>query len=524
MKRQDLIAPQCYNIVEEIEKHAQDPKKNALIIYNENEEIDYISYASLLEKANQAAHVLTAQGLTKGDVILIMVPRSIEAYVAYIAALKVGLVIIPSSEMLRAKDIDYRITHADAKAVIAYEPYIEQFDNVEHLAGLQQFVIGHAHAPWQPLLEKMAQQPSQYTSASPTKSTDIAFLAYTSGTTGNPKAAIHTHSWGYAHLRTTAPNWLGVRENDIVWATAAPGWQKWIWTPFLATLGSGATAFVYKGKFDAATYLTLLEKFKVNVLCCTPTEYRFMAALENLGDYHLTDVRQAVSAGEPLNSEVVNVFSTIFDLQVRDGYGQTENTLLVGTMVGMEARAGSMGKPTPGNTVDIIDDFGHPVTEGVVGDIAVHKETPALFKHYFKDSERTALQFRGDWYLTGDRASKDKDGYFWFEGRGDDVIISSGYTIGPFEVEDALVKHAAVREAAVVASPDEVRGNIVKAFVILQEGITGDASLIQQLQNHVKTLTAPYKYPRAIEFVETLPKTASGKIRRVELRQQEQIQ
>lgn len=524
MKRQDLIASECYNIVEEIEKHALDPKKNALIVYDENKGIEYISYASLLEKANQAAHVLTAQGLTKGDVILIMVPRSIEAYVAYIAALKIGLVIIPSSEMLRAKDIDYRITHADAKAVIAYEPYIEQFDDVEHLAGLQQFVIGHSHAPWQPLLEKMEQQPKTYTSASPTKSTDIAFLAYTSGTTGNPKAAIHTHSWGYAHLRTTAPNWLGVRENDIVWATAAPGWQKWIWTPFLATLGSGATAFVYKGKFDAATYLTLLEKFKVNVLCCTPTEYRFMAALENLRDYHLTDVRQAVSAGEPLNSEVVNVFATTFDLQVRDGYGQTENTLLVGTMVGMEARAGSMGKPTPGNTVDIIDDFGHPVTEGVVGDIAVHKETPALFKKYFKDPERTALQFRGDWYMTGDRAYKDKDGYFWFEGRGDDVIISSGYTIGPFEVEDALVKHAAVREAAVVASPDEVRGNIVKAFVILQEGIIGDASLVQQLQNHVKSLTAPYKYPRAIEFVEALPKTASGKIRRVELRQQEQIQ
>ena len=524
MNRQDLIAPEWYNIVEEFEKFAQNPEKNALIVYNENEEIDYITYASLLEKANRAANVLTAQGLTKGDVIFIMVPRSIEAYVAYIAALKVGLAIIPSSEMLRAKDIDYRITHADAKAVIAYEPYIEQFDDVEHLGGLQQFVIGHAHAPWQPLLEKMEQQPNTFISTTPTKSSDVAFLAYTSGTTGNPKAAIHTHSWGYAHLRTTAPNWLGVQENDIVWATAAPGWQKWIWSPFLATLGSGATAFVYKGKFDAPTYLTLLEKFKVNVLCCTPTEYRYMAALENLCDYNLTEVRQAVSAGEPLNSEVVKVFSTSFDLQVRDGYGQTENTLLVGTMVGMEARVGSMGKPTPGNTVSIIDDFGNPVAEGIVGDIAVHKETPALFSKYFKDPERTSLQFRGDWYVTGDRAYKDKDGYFWFEGRGDDVIISSGYTIGPFEVEDALMKHFAVKEVAVVASPDEVRGNIVKAFVVLREGISGDSSLTQQLQNHVKLLTAPYKYPRAIEFVEELPKTASGKIRRVELRQQEQIQ
>lgn len=524
MKRQDLLAPEWYNIAQEIEKYAQHPTKNALIVYNENEEIQYITYASLLEKANQAAHILTAKGLVKGDVLLVMVPRSVEAYIVYIAALKAGLTIIPSSEMLRAKDIDYRITHADAKAVIAYEPYIEQFDEVENLEGVQQFVIGHAHEPWQPLLEQMKNQPTTYTSSTPTKSTDIAFLAYTSGTTGNPKAAVHTHSWGYAHLRTTAPNWLGVQENDIVWATAAPGWQKWIWSPFLATLGSGATAFVYKGKFNAATYLTLLEKFKINVLCCTPTEYRFMAALENLHDYNLSEIRQAVSAGEPLNSEVMKIFLQNFTLQVRDGYGQTENTLLVGTMVGMEARVGSMGKPTPGNTVEIIDDFGTLVSEGVVGDIAVHRKTPALFKKYFKDPERTSLQFRGDWYITGDRAYKDKDGYFWFEGRGDDVIISSGYTIGPFEVEDALMKHPAVKEVAVVASPDEVRGNIVKAFVVLHDGKLGIESLVQELQDHVKTLTAPYKYPRAIEFVEELPKTASGKIRRVELRQQEKVQ
>jgi len=521
MKRQDLTAPEWYNITEEIEKYAQDATKNALIIYDENNEVQLITYAHLLAKANQAAHVFTNQGLTKGDVLIVMVPRSVEAYIVYIAALKVGLTIIPSSEMLRTKDIEYRIHHANAKGIVAYEPYIEQFDNVKNLQGLQQFVIGAAHEPWQSLLQKMQDQPTNYISSTPTKSTDNAFLAYTSGTTGNPKAAVHTHSWGYAHLRTTAPNWLGVQEDDTVWATAAPGWQKWIWSPFLATLGSGATAFVYKGKFDAATYLTLLEKFNINILCCTPTEYRFMAALENLQDFNLESIRQAVSAGEPLNSDVIKVFSDVFHLQVRDGYGQTENTLLVGTMVGMEARIGSMGKPTPGNTIDIIDDFGNPVSVGEVGDIAVHRETPALFKKYLHDPERTSLQFRGDWYITGDRAYKDVDGYFWFEGRGDDVIISSGYTIGPFEVEDALMKHAAVKEAAVVASPDKVRGNIVKAFVVINDGEIGNASLIKQLQNHVKALTAPYKYPRVIEFVTELPKTSSGKIRRIELRQQE---
>ncbi|HBT72240.1 MAG TPA: acyl--CoA ligase, partial [Lysinibacillus sp.] len=201
MKRQDLVAPEWYNITEEIEKYAQDATKNALIIYEENQTVQFITYAHLMEKANQAAHVFTLQGLTKGDVILVMVPRSVEAYIVYIAALKAGLTIIPSSEMLRTKDIEYRIHHANAKGVVAYEPYIEQFDEVGNLQGIQQFVIGKAHEPWQPLLEKMHHQPTTYINPTPTKSTDNAFLAYTSGTTGNPKAAVHTHSWGYAHLR-----------------------------------------------------------------------------------------------------------------------------------------------------------------------------------------------------------------------------------------------------------------------------------------------------------------------------------
>ena len=211
---------------------------------------------------------------------------------------------------------------------------------------------------------------------------------------------------------------------------------------------------------------------------------------------------------------------------MRDGYGQTENTLLVGTLEGMEIKPGSMGKPTPGNKVEIIDEDGNPVPVGEVGDIAVHKDAPALFKEYYQDPERTQASYRGDWYITGDQASKDEDGYFWFEGRSDDIIISSGYTIGPFEVEDALVKHPAVKECAVVASPDEIRGSIVKAFVVLREDAPSDQrekeALIKELQDHTKELTAPYKYPRQIEFVHDLPKTTSGKIRRVELRQREQ--
>src|SRR3954449_6243778 len=336
----------------------------------------------------------------------------------------------------------------------------------------------------------------------------MAFLSYTSGTTGNPKGVVHTHGWAYAHLKTAAPKWLCIEEGDTVWATAGPGWQKWIWSPFLSVLGSGGTGLIYNGKFDPKKYLSLLQKYDVNVLCCTPTEYRLMAKVDNLADYHLPNLHSAVSAGEPLNREVIDTFRKHFNIDVRDGYGQTENTLLVGVTKGMELKPGSMGKPTPGNRVEIINEEGRICAVGEVGDIAVHVETPALFKNYYKDPERTAMQFRGDYYITGDKAKKDVDGYFWFEGRRDDIIISSGYTIGPFEVEDALVKHPFVKECAVVASPDEIRGFIVKAFVVLKEDVdANNPELTKTLQEHVKTLTAPYKYPRKIEYLADLPKT-----------------
>ncbi|MGI6125571.1 MAG: AMP-binding protein, partial [Planifilum sp.] len=286
-------------------------------------------------------------------------------------------------------------------------------------------------------------------------------------------------------------------------------------------LGSGATGLVYQGRFDPEKYLSLMQQYRVNVLCCTPTEYRMMAKVEQLERFDLSALRSAVSAGEPLNREVIDTFRKHFGVEVRDGYGQTENTLLVGTLLGMETKPGSMGKPTPGNRVAIIDENGQELPPGQVGDIAVHKDAPALFKGYFRDPERTAESFRGDWYLTGDQAKMDEDGYFWFEGRADDIIISSGYTIGPFEVEDALVKHPSVRECAVVASPDPVRGAIVKAFVVLKRPEEASEQLVKELQEHVKRVTAPYKYPREIEFVSDLPKTTSGKIRRVELRQLE---
>ncbi|WP_186576772.1 acyl-CoA synthetase MbcS [Aquibacillus kalidii] len=523
MKREDLIAPENYNIAMEMEKFAQDPSKKALIWEDDKGNRAEITYKKLIKNANRIGNVFLQNGLKKGDKVLVMMPRLIETYQVYIAALKTGIILIPSSEMLRTKDLQYRITHGEVSGIISYFPFVHQFNDIEQMDTLKKFSVGDAVEGWLHL-DKLKEQESDELDIVDTKKDDTAFLPYTSGTTGHPKGVVHTHAWGFAHLRTAPENWLSIKEDDVVWATAAPGWQKWVWSPLLSVLGSGATGFIYNGKFDPKKYLSLLQANKVNVLCCTPTEYRLMAKVDNLSEYSLPALHSAVSAGEPLNREVIDTFEKYFKVTVRDGYGQTENTLLLGFLKGMKVKPGSMGKPTPGNEVHLIDEDCNQVAVGEVGDIAIPLNTPALFKEYYKDPERTKKAQRGNYYVTGDQASMDEEGYFWFEGRSDDIIVSSGYTIGPFEVEDALVKHGAVKECAVVASPDEIRGNVVKAYVVLQDSFTGEQSdLIKELQNHVKQLTAPYKYPRKIEFIDELPKTSSGKIRRIELRQREKM-
>lgn len=520
MNREDLIAPKNYNIVMEMERFAKDPARKALVWQNEAGDTKELTYEQLMKNVNKIGNAFLEQGLKQGDKILIMIPRLIEAYETYLAALKTGIIIIPSSEMLKTKDLQYRVSHGEVSGVVSYYPFVDQYKDIKEFDQLKLFSVGKQVDGWHNL-DDLKEKASDELEIADTKSDDIAFLPYTSGTTGNPKGVVHTHGWGYAHLKTASANWLSINEGDKVWATAGPGWQKWIWSPFLSVLGAGATGFVYNGKFDPKTYLGLLQDQDINVLCCTPTEYRLMAKVDNLDDYQLPALHSAVSAGEPLNREVIDTFQKYFDITVRDGYGQTENTLLLGFMKDTKVIPGAMGKPTPGNDVEIVDENGDPLPAGEVGDIAVKLNCPALFREYYKDFERTNMSRRGDYYITGDQASKDDEGYFWFEGRSDDIIISSGYTIGPFEVEDALVKHPSVQECAVVASPHQIRGNIVKAFVVLRAGVDGSDELVKKLQDHVKESTAPYKYPREISFIEELPKTTSGKIRRVELRQKE---
>lgn len=520
MNKKDLVAPDTYNIVSEIEKYIADENKKAIIFENAEGETHSITYNQLVKNANQVGNMFLKHGLQKGDKVLVMMPRSIETYEIYIAALKLGIVVIPSSEMLRTKDLQYRISHGEVKAIVVTADSIDEFKAVKEYNTLTKFIVGGEYEDWYTVDSESAKEIDELQIVETSKD-DVALLSYTSGTTGNPKAVVHSHGWGYAHMQMAPKHWLSIKDDDIAWATAAPGWQKWVWSPFLSIMGSGATAFVYNGKFNAEKYLELLQDYKINVLCCTPTEYRLMAKLPNLTDYNLEHLHSAVSAGEPLNREVVEKFQTNFDLTVRDGYGQTESTLLIGFLKDTESRPGSMGKAIPGSHVTVINDDGELAEIGEVGNIAVPLDLPALFKGYYKDPERTAEPRIGDYYITGDLAKLDEDGYFWFEGRKDDIIISSGYTIGPFEVEDSLTKHEYVKECAVVASPHEIRGNIVKAFIILQEGIPATDDTVKTLQDYVKQDVAPYKYPRAIEFVEDLPKTNSSKIRRIELREAE---
>ncbi len=499
------------------------PHRTALFVVHPNSPEEQIPYHQLREESNQLAHGFRDLGVAAGSRVLVLLGRGAWPYRVYLALLKCGAVIMPGSDLLRASDILYRAEHGEARVIIAdpsLHPIIEEIR--AKLPHVVHYVTSSENPPesWISLTQLLKAGSTRPLSVD-VRPDDMAFLSYTSGTTGGPKGVIHTYRWPFEHLKSAGTYWFDAEPRDLAWATAGPGWAKWVWSPFVSVLGNGATGFVYTGRFDPETYLRLMQDYRVTLLCATPTEYRLMAKVPRLDQYRLT-LRSATSAGEPLNREVIETFRRQFGVTVRDGYGQTESTLLAGTLKNMPARPGSMGKPFPGAPVTVVTPDGRPAAPGVIGDIAVHKNHPALFHGYLNDPERTRTSFRGDWYITGDQGRLDEDGYIWFEGRSDDIIISAGYTIGPFEVEDALVKHPKVAECAAVASPDPERGHIVKAFVILRNpDDASDPQLTHELQEFVKRTTAPYKYPRAIEYVTSLPKTASGKIRRVELRQRE---
>jgi acyl-coenzyme A synthetase/AMP-(fatty) acid ligase len=484
------------------------------------------SYVDLARASNRAANALASHGVGKGDRVFVMLPRVPAWHVALLGCIKLGAVPMPGTTLLTSRDIAYRIGAAEGVAAITDAEGAAKVDAArEDCASLKTTICVGDGRPdgrwldWDELVERGSDAPPD---VEPTLASDPMVLYFTSGTTGYPKMVLHTHaSYGIGH-EITARFWLDLRPGDLHWTLSDTGWAKAAWGLLFGQFRLGAAVFLWdqRGKPDFDRTLSMIGTHRVTTFCGPPTVFRAVV----LGDLHRFDwssLRHVVSAGEPLNPEVMRAWHEGTGLQIHDGYGQTESVNLAANFRCLPVREGSMGKPTPGFDVRVVDDMGDVLGPGENGHIGVRvaPERPVgLFREYWRDPQATANSVIGDFYDTGDLAWTDEDGYLWFVGRADDVITSSAYRIGPFEVESALVEHRAVAEAAVVGKADELRGEIVKAFVALKPGYEPSDELARELQDHVKRLTAPYKYPREIEFLAELPKTVSGKIRRVELR------
>ncbi|MEN2985369.1 MAG: acyl--CoA ligase [Thermodesulfovibrionaceae bacterium] len=500
-----------------------DTNREALI-WTDGEELKKFTFRDLTVLSSKLAGGLKSIGISKSDKVLVILPNRPEWWITILALMRINAISIPATTLLTAKDILYRLKAADIRAVITdrenslkVEEAVNNYDREVLLINLDRIPGWKSYDDlfnFDPFLGNRG------------KSFDPAFIFFTSGTTGLPKMVLHTQiSYPFGHF-ITGKFWLDLKPGDIHWNLSDTGWAKAAWSSFFGPWNMGATVFTYqrKGKFSPATIVEALKKFKINTFCAPPTVYRMAVKEIPLEELKFKTVRHFVAAGEPLNSEVINIWKDATGEYIYNGYGQTEtvNTLAMFRFIPM--KAGATGLPAPGFHIDIVDDEGNPLPPNTEGNIAIkiNPERPiGLFQEYIGDPLEMAAAFKGDWYYTRDRGYKDEDGYFWFVGREDDVIISAGYRIGPFEVESALIKHPAVKEAAVVASPDEIRGEIVKAFIVLTEEYSPSEELIREIQEFVKKETAPYKYPRKIEFVDELPKTISGKIKRKELKLKE---
>jgi acyl-coenzyme A synthetase/AMP-(fatty) acid ligase len=521
-----LDVPEYFNWArDEFDRWGADPEKLALWVVDDFGNESKHTYAELTKLSAKLANVFAANNIKPGDKVIIVLGRIPAFWITMLASLRSGVVVSPGTSQLTPKDIQYRFEASGAVAVIVDEEIAPKVDAVaDKCETLKTKIVVGKRDGWLSFDEELAKADDTFEAVN-SRADDNAILYFTSGTTGMPKMTVHTHaSYGIGH-RITGQFWLDLTPNDLHWNLSDTGWAKAAWSSFFGPWNCGAAIFVHNstGKFDGKRTLDLLSKYPVTTLCGPPTAYRVFVQ-EDLKSYSFSTLRHCVAAGEPLNPEVINVWLQNTGTTIYDGYGQTETVLLVANFPCNEVKVGSMGKTSPGFYVGIINDEAQEVPAGQEGDIAVRVKPNrpiGLFKEYYNEPERTASTMRGDWYVTGDRGIRDEDGYVWFVGRADDVILSSGYRIGPFEVESALIEHAAVAESAVVASPDDVRGEVVKAFIILAPGYVGSDELTKELQNFVKNLTAPYKYPREIEYVESLPKTVSGKIRRIELRDME---
>lgn len=483
------------------------------------------TYGDLSRLSNKAANMFLARGIKKGDHVILVMKRHYQFWYTIMALMKIGAVAIPATYLLTVKDFVYRMDAADVKGVVSTHDgevadFIDAAEQKTEGSLKCKFIVNGSKDGWLSFDEEIEKYPDTLERV-PTKADEIFLLYFTSGTTGYPKMAIHDHTLALAHIQT-AKHWQKVCPNGIHLTVSDSGWAKSAWGKLYGQLAMGTCVFVYDfDKFIPENMLAIMEKYKITTFCAPPTMYRFFinAGLER---YDLSSLKYCNIAGEALSAEVFNRWKEATGLELMEGYGQTESTCLIGNIIGMKPKPGSMGKPTPQYDIDLVDKDGNSVPPGVVGEIVVkgeYEHTPGLFRGYYKNEEATRKVWHDGMYHTGDTAKRDEDGYYWYVGRNDDVIKSSGYRIGPFEIESVLATHPAVLECAVTGVPHPIRGEVVKATIVLTDGYEPSEELKVDIQNHVKKNTAPYKYPRVVEFVRELPKTISGKIRRVEIRE-----
>ncbi|NLL06541.1 MAG: AMP-binding protein [Clostridiaceae bacterium] len=518
----------AYDVVDEIATST--PDKVAIVWCDEKGNEATFTFGQLKYYSDKTANFFTKAGVGKGDPVMLILKRRYEFWFAILALHKIGAICIPATHLLTAKDIIYRNNAADIKMIVsvAEEEVIKHIeDSMEKSPTLKAIgLVGDPKEGWYDFTKEVEEASSEFTRPTGDKVTqndDTMLLYFTSGTTGMPKMVRHNFTYPLGHI-ITAKYWQNVKENGLHLTVADTGWAKAVWGKIYGQWLAGSAVFVYDyDKFVPKELLNVICKYGVTTFCAPPTIYRFFIK-EDLSKFDLSKLKYCAIAGEPLNPEVYTQFLNTTGIKLMEGYGQTELTVVLGTYPWIEPKPGSMGKPTPGYEVDIVDENGRSCEVGEEGQIVVrtgNKLPVGIFGGYYRDEALTKKVWHDDVYYTGDMAWKDEDGYYWFVGRADDVIKSSGYRIGPFEVESALLEHAAVLECAITAVPDPVRGQIVKATVVLTKNYTASEELVKELQEHVKKVTAPYKYPRIIEFVEELPKTISGKIRRIEIRQKD---
>ena len=528
-----IEVPEYFNFGYDVIDHWAETDRNKLAMIwvdQEGHEKKY-SFRDMKNLSNQAANIFLKYNINKGDRILIMLPRIPEWWIFVTAIIKLGAVVCPCPVLLTPKDLKYRINAGKFKMVITD---LENAPKVNEICDKcptlrSRFLAdgeleGWASFPFEllypaPVSHKSVSMPADYR----TRSDDPMLIYFTSGTTGEAKMVLHDNSYPLGH-KVTAELWHDLTPNDVHFTSSDTGWAKCAWGKIFGQWIAGACLLIIdvRGKFEATKLLPVIEKYEVTSFCCPPTIYR-MLILADLSKFDLSELRHCTSAGEPLNPEVIRVWQEGTGLTIHEGYGQTETCCAIASFACMENKPGSMGKPSPGWNVELHDDDGKPVGNYEEGRIAIslNPKPVGLLVEYLDNEEANAESFVNGFYYTGDKAYRDDDGYLWFVGRNDDVIKSSGYRIGPFEVESALLEHPAVKESAVVGSPDRIRGMVVKAFVVLNEGFEPGDELVRDIQKFVKRITAPYKYPRLIDFVEELPKTLSGKIKRNELREGE---